>query len=106
MQFQEAGNHARVRKKGNNLAGKELPLWDCLNVMRFRLRQEPTGCFVTSTVRPCILENKAPFTPGEESLQDQRIMEAIYQSAREGWPVQLPAVHNRDAFHGPEPKES
>ncbi len=54
----------------------------------------------------CILGNKAPFTPGEEGLQDQRIMEAIYQSAREGRPVQLPAVNNRDAFRGPEPKES
>ncbi len=54
----------------------------------------------------CVLENKPPFTPGEEGLQDQRIMEAIYQSAKEGRPVQLPAVKTRDAFRGPEPKES
>ncbi|WP_266364398.1 Gfo/Idh/MocA family protein [Tellurirhabdus rosea] len=54
----------------------------------------------------CVKENKPPFTPGEEGLQDQRIMEAIYQSAREGRPVKLPEVKKRDAFRGPEPKES
>ncbi|AUD02537.1 Gfo/Idh/MocA family protein [Spirosoma pollinicola] len=52
----------------------------------------------------CILDNKVPFTPGEEGLQDQKIMEAIYQSAREGKPVKLPAVSKKDAFRGPEPK--
>jgi predicted dehydrogenase len=53
----------------------------------------------------CVLDNKDPYTPGEEGLQDHRIMEAIYQSAREGRPVKLPAVAKRDAFRGPEPKE-
>jgi len=52
----------------------------------------------------CILEDKQPHTPGEEGMQDQRIMEAIYQSAREGRPVKLPAVKGKDAFRGPEPK--
>ncbi|TYZ06020.1 Gfo/Idh/MocA family oxidoreductase [Hymenobacter lutimineralis] len=54
----------------------------------------------------CILENKEPHTPGEEGLQDHRIMEAIYQSAREGRPVKLTAVKGMDAFRGPEPKEA
>ncbi|OUJ70868.1 Gfo/Idh/MocA family protein [Hymenobacter crusticola] len=53
----------------------------------------------------CILNNKDPYTPGEEGLQDQRIMEAIYQSAREGRPVKLPTINQRDAFRGPEPAE-
>ena len=52
----------------------------------------------------CVMENKIPFTPGEEGLQDQKIMEAIYQSAREGKPVKLAAVSRKDAFRGPEPK--
>jgi len=38
----------------------------------------------------CIRENKKPRTPGEEGLQDQRIIEAIYQSARAGRNVELP----------------
>jgi predicted dehydrogenase len=32
----------------------------------------------------CILENKQPFSPGEEGLQDHRIMEKIYEAARTG----------------------
>ncbi|GAB3889804.1 Gfo/Idh/MocA family protein [Spirosoma agri] len=54
----------------------------------------------------CVLENKAPFTPGEEGLQDQKIMEAIYQSAREGRPVKLATIEKKDAFRGPEPKQA
>ncbi|WP_210516981.1 Gfo/Idh/MocA family protein [Hymenobacter terricola] len=53
----------------------------------------------------CVRQNKTPYTPGEEGLQDQRIMEAIYQSARENKPVKLPAVAKPDAFRGEAPKE-
>jgi predicted dehydrogenase len=38
----------------------------------------------------CILQNKEPSTPGDEGLRDQRIMEAIYESARMGKQVSLP----------------
>jgi predicted dehydrogenase len=37
----------------------------------------------------CIQQNKDVHTPGEEGLQDQRIMEAIYASARTQRPVKL-----------------
>jgi predicted dehydrogenase len=53
----------------------------------------------------CILEDKTPYTPGEEGLQDQRIMEAIYASARTGKPVRLPAITTLDTFRGTPPKE-
>ena len=53
----------------------------------------------------CVRQNKTPYTPGEEGLQDQRIMEAIYQSARENKPVKLPAVAKLDAFRGAAPTE-
>jgi len=52
----------------------------------------------------CILEDKQPYSTGEEGLQDQRIMEAIYQSARERRPVKLPTITKKDAFRGPEPQ--
>jgi predicted dehydrogenase len=52
----------------------------------------------------CIQQNKQPFTPGEEGLQDHRIMEAIYKSAQENRPVQLPLITKLDAFRGPEPQ--
>ncbi|MBN8821893.1 MULTISPECIES: Gfo/Idh/MocA family oxidoreductase [unclassified Spirosoma] len=51
----------------------------------------------------CVLGNKTPFTPGEEGLQDQKIIEAIYQSAREGRPIKLAVVEKKDAFRGEEP---
>lgn len=53
-----------------------------------------------------IMGNTTPYTPGEEGLQDQKIMEAIYQSAREGKPVKLPTVGKKDAFRGIPPKTS
>lgn len=51
----------------------------------------------------CILNNKRPFTPGEEGLQDHIVMEAIYQSAREGKPVKL-TKNLKSTMKGPEPK--
>ena len=40
----------------------------------------------------CILGDHQPVTPGEEGLRDQRLIEAIYQSCREGKPVKTAAV--------------
>jgi predicted dehydrogenase len=37
----------------------------------------------------CVKRNLTPHTPGEEGLQDHRIMAAIYESARTGQPVKL-----------------
>jgi predicted dehydrogenase len=51
----------------------------------------------------CIIHNKAPFTPGEEGLQDHLLMEAIYQSAQTGKPVKITKQIDRPT-HGPEPK--
>jgi predicted dehydrogenase len=40
----------------------------------------------------CILEDRAPEPSGVEGLQDVRIVEAIYRSARDGRPVTLPRL--------------
>ncbi|KAA5542818.1 Gfo/Idh/MocA family protein [Adhaeribacter rhizoryzae] len=37
----------------------------------------------------CILENKTPKTPGEEGLQDVKLMMAIYEAAATGKPVKV-----------------
>ena len=51
----------------------------------------------------CVRQGREPHTPGEEGLQDQRIIEAIYASARSGRPVKLtPPGRTR----GPEPEET
>ena len=52
----------------------------------------------------CVLGNKEPWTPGEEGLQDHKIMEAIYQSAQENKPVKLEKISRTDAFRGTPPK--
>ncbi len=54
----------------------------------------------------CVMENREPFTPGEEGLQDHVLMEAIYRSAREGKPVKLPEIARKDPFRGPLPKDN
>jgi predicted dehydrogenase len=52
----------------------------------------------------CVLNNKRPFTPGEEGLQDHILMEAIYRSAKEGKPVKISSAPAFSKTHGPEPK--
>jgi predicted dehydrogenase len=51
----------------------------------------------------CIRSGAEPRTPGEEGLQDQVIMAAIYEAARTGRPVRLPSAPRLDAFRGPPP---
>jgi predicted dehydrogenase len=48
----------------------------------------------------CLNTGRRPRTPGEEGMQDVRIMTAIYQAAQRGRPVDLPVVTTRDAFRG------
>lgn len=54
----------------------------------------------------CVKLNKTPYTPGEEGLQDHRIMTAIYESARENKPVKLPTLLTRDTFRGKDTYET
>ena len=51
----------------------------------------------------CVVSDREPYTPGEEGLQDQRIIEAIFESSRHGKVVKLPKVDRLDAFRGPAP---
>ena len=51
----------------------------------------------------CIRANRTPHTPGEEGLQDQRLMAAIYQAAQGGSVVKLAAVPGLDTTRGPAP---
>jgi predicted dehydrogenase len=37
----------------------------------------------------CVQKNLQPHTSGEEGLQDQRVVDAIYESARTGGAVKL-----------------
>ena len=53
----------------------------------------------------CIRQDREPWTPGEEGLQDHVVMDAIYESARTGQVVKLPKPKKKlDAFRGDKPK--
>jgi predicted dehydrogenase len=54
-------------------------------------------------IADCVMNNKEPYTPGEEGLQDQRIIEAIFESAKRGKPVTMPKIDKVDAFRGTVP---
>lgn len=54
----------------------------------------------------CVRQNKEPYTRGEEGLQDQVIMEALYKSAKSGKVVKLKAVKGKDVFRGTKPTKS
>ncbi|MPY65128.1 Gfo/Idh/MocA family oxidoreductase [Deinococcus sp. SDU3-2] len=51
-----------------------------------------------------VRDGKEPWTPGEEGVQDHRIMDAMYESARTGQVVRLERVEGKDAFRGTEPQ--
>ena len=52
-----------------------------------------------------IRADREPHTPGEEGLQDMRVIEAIYQAAAGGSTVRLPRVDGVDTTRGPAPAQ-
>ncbi len=53
-----------------------------------------------------IRAGKTPRTPGEEGVQDMKLIEAIYAAAASGSVVRLPAIAGRDVFRGMEPTDT
>ena len=51
----------------------------------------------------CILDDKRPHTPGEEGLQDMKLMASIMEAANGGHTVKLPPSSGKDVFRGPPP---
>ena len=49
----------------------------------------------------CVRTDREPRTPGQEGVQDHKLMEAIYRAAASGQPVRLDAVDKEDATRGP-----
>ena len=51
----------------------------------------------------CVQENKKPFTPGEEGLQDIRLIATIYDAAQNDKKIVLPPQTGMDLYRGPQP---
>ena len=89
--------------------GIQLELSEVRGKQREELRHHPTippsqqFALELDHLAACIRGNRQPFTPGEEGLQDLRLIDAILQSAREARRIELPRVEAVDAFRGPEP---
>jgi predicted dehydrogenase len=68
---------------------------------------EPTDQFAAeiSYFSSCILQDRSPEPSGIEGLQDVRLIEAIYRSARDGRPVTLPRLARPEAVPTPEPRK-
>ena len=64
---------------------------------------EPTDLFAAelSYFSTCILQDREPEPSGLQGLQDVRLVEAIYRSARDGRPVTLPRLARPEAMSGP-----
>ena len=73
---------------------------------RETLSFEPTDQFAAelSYFSNCVLQDRVPEPSGIEGLQDVRLVEAIYRSARDGRPVTLPRLARPEAIPGPEPE--
>jgi glucose-fructose oxidoreductase len=70
------GLRMRVFRPGGVIEDRSLPQRD-----HFQLEMDHFS--------DCIANNTEPLTPGEDGLKDMRIIEAIYQSGREGKPIKL-----------------
>lgn len=70
-------------------------------IRELRLGQKNQFALEIDHMAQCVLQNRAPRTPGEEGVQDHVIMEALYRSAETGAAVALPAASGLDATRGP-----
>ncbi|UAK26579.1 Gfo/Idh/MocA family oxidoreductase [Sphingomonas nostoxanthinifaciens] len=72
-----------------------------------RLVLAPKNQFATEIdhMADCVITGRKPYTPGEEGVQDHKMMEAIYESAHAGRPVKLERIDGKDMFRGPPLKQ-
>jgi predicted dehydrogenase len=88
------GQRMRVAKKASAQAEE---------IAERQLEQKNQFALEMDHMAQCVRQNRPPRTPGEEGMQDHRIMAAIYESAREGKLIKFPPVAGKDAFRGPAP---
>jgi predicted dehydrogenase len=93
--FTYEGLRMRVTRKAPESSTEEASEWQLKSPNQFAQEMDHFA--------QCVLQDRQPHTPGEEGLQDMRLIEAIYNSAREGRPGKLKPVAGLDAFRGPPP---
>jgi predicted dehydrogenase len=74
------------------------------NVTEVRMSEKNQFALEMDHMADCVIANKQPHTPGEEGLQDQKLMALIYQAAQTGKTITLPRVSGLDVTRGPAPR--
>lgn len=74
------------------------------NTTEVKLSQKSQFALEMDHMADCVMHNKQPHTPGEEGLQDQKLMELIYKAAQTRSAIALPPVSGLDITRGPAPR--
>jgi predicted dehydrogenase len=74
------------------------------NITEVRLPEKNQFALEIDHMADCVMQNKQPHTPGEEGLQDQKLMALIYQAAETDKTITLPPVTGLDTTRGPAPR--
>jgi predicted dehydrogenase len=91
--------HGQTLRLGHKVKGAEADV-----VEDRRLEAKNQFALELDHFASCIKHDRVPHTPGEEGMQDVRVMTALYQSASAGHPIDLPTVTRVDAYRGPSPE--
>ncbi|MEH1770686.1 Gfo/Idh/MocA family protein [Nostoc sp.] len=74
------------------------------NVSEVRISEKNQFALEIDHFADCVIQNKQPHTPGEEGLQDQKLIALIYEAAQTGKTITLPRVSGLDTTRGPAPR--
>ncbi len=86
----------QIGRRAGDAAGLEQRRWSPKN--QFALEMDAFA--------EAIAHDRVPLTPGEEGLQDMKVIEAIYQAAASGSMVRMAPSAKLDATRGPAPEQS
>jgi predicted dehydrogenase len=84
------------RKSANNSMAE--------NITQVRMREKNQFALELDHMADCVIHDRTPHTPGEEGLQDQKLMALIYQAAQTRQTITLPRVSGLDTTRGPVPR--
>ncbi|WP_138501819.1 Gfo/Idh/MocA family protein [Nostoc sp. PA-18-2419] len=74
------------------------------NISEVRIGEKNQFALEMDHMADCVIQNKQPHTPGEEGLQDQKLIALIYEAAQTGKTITLPRVSGLDTTRGPAPR--
>lgn len=74
------------------------------NISEVRMGEKNQFALEIDHMADCVIGNKQPHTPGEEGLQDQKLIALIYQAAQTSKTITLPPVSGLDVTRGAAPR--